>query len=415
MKKVMPLFLILFLIFLAGCGAESTSVEITTDATTLTETTTEAATEPQTYTAKITAVGDLMMHSYQMDSSYNKATDTYSFDYSFKKVYNYLQSSDLTLGNLETVFAGKEIGYSDYPCFNSPEEFGYAIKNAGFDVLSTVNNHSMDKGKTGVLNTIDFLDNLGIDHFGTYNSQKSSENIFIENVNNIKIAFVGWTYGVNGINIPDSYLVKLLNEENIIKDLERAKALNPDVIIAMPHMGNEYEEFTRDTFKEKISLMVEHGADIVLASHPHVLQQMEFVEAGGNKAFVIYSLGNFISSQRDKPRDAGVILNIYISKTEGQDFEFDKISYIPTWVQWRDSSGNYNIRVLSVYDAIKSYEGDNSYMLRPKDYNRLKEVIAHSCKILTGEETDYTMVKKEYIFYNKTETPSTEEGQKEVQ
>lgn len=402
MKKILFSFFIVFLV-LVGCSYEENVVyneqleEITTEETT--EETTEKI--PEVYSAKITAVGDLMMHSYQMDSSYDKKKDAFSFDYEFEKVYNYLSNADLTIGNLETVFAGKEIGYSDYPCFNSPREFAEAIKNAGFDVVSTVNNHSMDKGSKGIIGTIDLLDELKIGHFGTYKSQEESEEIFTKDVNGIKIAFVSWTYGVNGNRIPEEYFVNIISEEKIKNDLKKAKSLNPDIIIAVPHLGNEYEEEVRQTFKEWVKIMVDNGADIILASHPHVLQEMEFIETENNKGFVIYSLGNFVSSQRDKPRDAGVILNIELKKTEGEKCEIEKISYIPTWVQWRDTSGEYNIRVLSVYDAIKDYENQNNYGLRQKDYNRLKEVITHSCEILNNEKADFENIKSEYVFYEK--------------
>lgn len=408
MKKFIISVVILILFVLTGCEiSESTIKEIeeeyNTEETTIEEIITETTTEVTVHRMRLTAVGDLMMHSYQMDSSYDSKNDTFSFDYEFEKVYNYLQNSDFTVGNLETVFAGKNIGYSDYPCFNSPETFAQAIKNAGFDAVSTSNNHSMDKGENGVIGTIELLDTIGLDHFGTYKSKAESDEIYIKDVNGIKIAFLSWTYGVNGNKIPEDYMIKLIDENIIVSDLKRAKELNPDIIIVMPHIGNEYEETTRDTFRYWIDLMIENGADIVLASHPHVLQSMEMREVKGRSGFVIYSLGNFISSQRDKPRDAGVILNIDIRKTDNEPFEIEKISYIPTWVQWKDTTGNYNIRTLSVYDAIKDYEDKNTFGLRPQDYSRLKEVITHSCEILDGTESNYENVQSEYVFYENYE------------
>ena len=353
--------------------------------------------------ASIAAVGDLMVHQWQMDDAYDKNTGEYNFDYAFEPVYKYLQNADLTVGNLETVFAGSEVGYSDYPCFNTPDSFLDAIKNAGFDVLTTANNHCMDKGINGLFRTIDLLNEKNIGHFGTYKSQQDRESVFIKDVNGIKIAFVSSTYGVNGINIPEDkkYAVNILNEELIKKDIERASQENPDILIVMPHIGNEYESYPRDVFKDWINNMINDGADIVLASHPHVLQPMQYVKTdmSGKTAFVAYSLGNFISSQRTKPRDTGVILNIEIEKKNDEKAEIKEISFIPTWVQWRDTTGAYNIRVLSIYDALNDIsQGNNTYLLRNADISRLKEAQKESYLAVTGNNIENTFEK--YIISN---------------
>lgn len=367
--------------------------------------------EPVVLNAEITAVGDLMVHSWQLNNAYIKTADIYDFNYTFEPVRQYLQNADLTVGNLETTMAGKERGYSDYPCFNTPSEFLDAIKDAGFDLLTTANNHCMDTGEQGILNTIKELDARNIGHFGTYSSYEEYDNIFVCEAEGIKFAFVSWTYGTNGIPIPDGkeYLVKLLTEESVKTDLHNAKKLNPDIIIAMPHMGNEYEDYPNDIFKEWVNLIIEEGADVVLASHPHVLQPMEFrnvlCDDGTYKtAFVAYSLANFISSQRTVPRDTGVILNLYFEK-KGDDKAFVKSAeYIPTWVQWRDITGNYNIRVLTVYDAVKSYlEGGNKYGLRPKDFERLKSVQKEAIKAVSGIESDITQIEPYYTISNDSE------------
>lgn len=377
------------------------------------EQTSELLSEATTYEAPKTATlaftGDLMVHQWQMDNAYNKTDGSYDFNYTFEPVYKYLQSPDLTVGNLETVFAGEEVGYSDYPCFNTPDSFLDAIKNAGFDVLTTANNHSMDKGVNGALRTIELLDKAEIGHFGTYKSKEDSERVFIKEVNGIKLAFVSATYGVNGNYIPEdkSYIVNILEQEKIKADIEKAKAENPDLLIVMPHLGNEYETEPKEVFKGWIDLMIKAGADIVIASHPHVLQPMEMrsvtLDNGEEKtALVAYSMANFISSQRTEPRDTGVILKLEISKAPNEKVSLDKVSFIPTWVQWRDNTGKYNIRVLSIYDALNAYKNnENPYLLREKDFNRLKAAQLEATNAILGHSIAVDDIQEEYILYNK--------------
>lgn len=377
-----------------------------------TEMTTEESTALSVKSAEITFTGDLMVHQWQMDDALSKGGGSYSFDYTFEPVYDYLKNTDLTVGNLETVFAGEAVGYSDYPNFNTPDEFLSAIKNAGFDVLTTANNHCMDKGIEGAFRTIDLLDQAGIGHFGTYKSQEERDSVFIKEVNGIKIAFVSATYGVNGNYYPEdmSYAVNILDTELITEDIKRAKAENPDFIVAMPHLGNEYESYPKQVFKDWIDIMIKAGADAVIASHPHILQPMEMrtvvLSDGSEKtAFVAYSMANFISSQRTEPRDTGVIVKMKLKKSEGLSAEIEEISYIPTWVQWRDTTGSYNIRVLSIYDALKDIsEGKNTYGLREADIKRLKAAQSEATLAISGESISAEEIKEKYYIIDSEES-----------
>lgn len=355
---------------------------------------------------KLSAVGDLMVHTWQMNDAYVKETGEYDFSNDFEVIKKYLDRSDYRVGNLETVFGGKEIGYSDFPMFNTPDSFGAAIKEAGFDLLITANNHSMDKKEAGLLRTLDVLDSLGIEHVGTYRSEEERNKYKIVEVKGLKLAFLSYTYGTNGIPVPKGkdYLINILNEDLILKDLEEVKKLEPDMIILMPHMGNEYELYPKEVFKRWIGLMVDNGADIVLASHPHVLQPMEIkevTEKDGSKreAFIIYSLGNFISSQRTEPRDQSIVLNIEISKLNENKAIIEKVSFIPTWVQFKDLSGRDYVRVLPVYDALKDYENGITHNLRPKDIERLKRVHASVTGIYLEKGVSLEEMKPEYIYY----------------
>lgn len=364
----------------------------------------DGVTGEKTSDATLTFTGDIMCHSYQYNEAYDASTGTYDFSHNFTDMKKYFDEADLVVGNLETVFAGADVGISDYPCFNSPDAFADAIADAGFDVLTTANNHSMDKRMDGVLRTLDVLDERGIDHIGTYRSAEERENILIRDVNGIKIAFLSYTYGTNGIPVPESWLVNPLDEELIKSDIARAKALGPDMIVVLPHMGNEYEEYVRDTFKNWAHMMLEAGADIVVASHPHVLQPMETVEladddGGTRTGFIMYSMGNFISSQTTPPRNASILLNIDIEKTWQGETYIKEVSFVPIWTQFQNANWQNHFVVRSVYEMLTLPEDQLSATVRSKDIPRLREIHFETTKMLLGKDIPLEDIRDEYIYY----------------
>jgi len=334
-----------------------------------------------------------MVHQWQLDNAYDRSTGEYDFDRPFRHVVRYLDSADLTVGNLETVFAGSETGYTCFPRFNSPDSLAEAVHNAGFDLLTTANNHSNDRNEAGILRTLEVLDGCGIGHFGTYRSEEDRSAVFIREVNGVRIAFLSFTYGTNGLPLTNGkpWLCNVMSDRLIDEDIAAAKALEPDLVIVMPHMGNEYELKPNQVFKNWVQKMFDAGADIVIASHPHVLQPFEFTDG----KFVAYSMGNFISSQRDVPRDCSVILNITAEKTD-TGTHITEISYIPTWVMFRNSDGVQDIRVVSVYDALTG-EIDG---LRDGDRNRLWNVHDEIALRYLGEKVPREEILNEYIFYS---------------
>lgn len=356
---------------------------------------------PVVHNVKMTVVGDLMVHEPQLISAYDKQTDTYDFNHSFEYVKKYLKDSDITVGNLETtIIGGTE--FSTYPRFNSPVSFIEALKNAGFDMVTTANNHCNDKGYEGIISTLDALDSFSIEHFGTYRTKEERDTIFIKEVNNIKFAFLSYTYGTNGLPLPDGkdYSANIMSEQLIVSDIQRAKEFSPDFIIIMPHMGNEYEDYPKKVFTDWIDLMIKAGADIVLASHPHVLQPMEYrtvaCDDGSEKtALVAYSLANFISSQRTIPREAGMILELAFEKTDDEKAVLMDVSYIPTWVQYKDTSGSYNVRVLPIYDVLVNGMTEG---IRAKDIERMKNVHSESNFTVSGKKIPLEEIKERYYF-----------------
>jgi len=358
---------------------------------------------PRTVKVKISVVGDLMVHTDQLTDAASKAQapDEYDFSGEFEYISKYIKSADYAIGNLETVLGGKDAVYSDYPMFNSPDEYAQAIKDAGFDFLTTANNHCNDRGESGILRTINALDGLGIDHTGTYASQESRDTIFIKNIKGIRFAILSYTYGTNGLPLADGkpYLANVLSEELVKKDIESAKALNPDFIIVLAHMGDEYAPAPSDTVTAYFKMMFEAGADIILASHPHVLQKTEYYDITDpdgttRHCFAAYSLGNFLSSQRTEPRDAGAILNLYFEKTENEKAVLKDVSFIPTWVKFYDAQSRLDISVVSVYDELT---GAPAPELRSADFNRIERVQTETTDTLAGEPTAPENAKAEYI------------------
>jgi beta-glucosidase-like glycosyl hydrolase/poly-gamma-glutamate capsule biosynthesis protein CapA/YwtB (metallophosphatase superfamily) len=353
----------------------------------------EDSAPPAVHKMRISAAGDLMLHSYQYENAFSAETGRYEFDSNFELVKPYLKQADIALANLETVFGGPGLPYSDYPRFNAPDSFGEAIKNAGFNMLTTANNHCNDKGDAAIMRTLNQLDFWGIKHTGTFRTKSERGKILTAEADGISVAFLSYTYGTNGLPLPDgkNYMVNIIDENLIISDLQKAKELNTDFIVVMPHLGNEYETAPRQVFKNWINLMLENGADIVLASHPHVLQPLEIVKmtdvnGGERTCAVAYSLGNFISGQRTVPRDEGVILNIELEKKEGEKAYISKISYVPTWVMFTNAQGQADVKVLPIGEILQKNAAGEETNVRGQDLTRMKAALKNIKKIMTGTE-----------------------------
>ena len=332
----------------------------------------------------MSVIGDIMCHNTQYNDAYNSKTGRYDFSYVFEDIKKYIEDTDVAIGNLETTFAGSKRGYSSYPTFNTPEAMALDLKELGIDVLSTTNNHSLDKGYSGLESTIDELNRVGINHTGTYSSKEESEKILMLDVKGIKIAFLAYTYGTNGIPIPKGkeYCINMIEDEKIISDLQKAKKLNPDVVVVNMHWGVEYAQTPNEEQERLAEILFRNGADIILGSHPHVLQKMEKVEVDfgeGNKkdGFIIYSLGNFISGQRKEYTRQSAILNINITKDGASEkISIDSVEYTPIYM---NQIGEY--KLLDIEKEIKEYENGQKN-INKDTYGLLKSEVAHIYKIL---------------------------------
>ncbi len=340
----------------------------------------------------ISLVGDIMVHSDQLYSAYDRRTGKYSFTGVFTDVQPYLSSADLTIGNLETTLAGRNRGYTGYPKFNSPQEILPALREAGIDVLTNANNHAMDRGVYGVTETIRRLNLAGIKHTGTASSAGARSGLLIVDLKGIRVAILAYTYGTNGLPVPrgKSYLVNMLEMKQVREDIRKARESGADVVLVNPHFGVEYRRSPGAGEKKLVEELFEAGADIVAGSHPHVLQPMVRRDMAGDREglFAAYSMGNFISSQLGPYRDSSVILNLKLEK----DMETGKIRLaeadcIPIWVDRYKQNGRVMFRVVAVEKAIRDYERGLDRRLAPDDYARLKQVWQEITEVLSAPDS----------------------------
>ena len=339
--------------------------------------------EPTDITFTLSAIGDIMCHNTQYNDAYNSQTDTYDFSYVFDDISLYTKTADICVGNLETTFSGEEVGYSSYPTFNTPDSLAYELKDIGLDVLSTAGNHALDKGFDGLSRTIDILNDADIAHLGTYKTEEDQNKTLIKYVKGIKIAFVNYTYGTNGITIPSDkqFCINLIDEELMKKQIDSAKGENPDIIIACMHWGNEYKTTQNSTQEELADFLFQNGVDIILGTHPHVLEPMEkrtvTLEDGTTKdGFVIYSLGNFIADQNADYTKDSIILNLDITKHIDGSITIDNYDYIPIYMYKDTSKSVQKMKLLDINKTIYNYENYIDTSINETLYNQLKDELS---------------------------------------
>lgn len=329
-------------------------------------------------------IGDIMCHNTQYKDAYNSLTKTYDFSYVFEDIKDYILNADVAIGNLETTFAGKDVGYSNYPRFNTPEQLAYNLKDLGIDVVSTANNHCMDKNYKGLVSTLNYLDDAGISHTGTNATAEAQNEILIKEVNEIKIAFLSFTYGTNGITVPSSksFAVNLIDENFILQQISLAKAQNPDLICMCMHWGLENQTTQNSNQEQLANMLFENGVDIILGCHPHVLQPMEkktlSLEDGSTKdCFVIYSLGNFMSGQTQKNTRNSIILNMSFTKNgETGKITIDTVNYVPIYMYKSASGTTQRYKILDIEKTLENYDNGTNTSIGASTYLTLQNELA---------------------------------------
>ena len=277
------------------------------------------------------ATGDVLIHDYLYEDV--RTEEGYDFISRVETVAPYLQQQDLVFMNQETPIGGEELGLSGYPTFNAPEEVADMLSYFDADIVNFGNNHTLDRSTEGVVQTAENLTERGIEYVGANVSEEDMARDRIFTVNGIDVGFLAYTYGTNGIPVPEGqeYLVNIIDMPRITSDIEALRE-KVDVLIVSYHQGVEYDEFPRDEHVPEYYMMADAGADIIVGSHPHTLQPIEHYEReDGSEALIAYSMSNFFSAQQSLNTRLGGILEVTVEQS-GNDTSVGDVRFMPTYV-----------------------------------------------------------------------------------
>ena len=355
--KAVKLF-ILFILILSGCN--KTNVEEIVckfDA-------------PRRRKVSFVGVGDNLIHG-SINRSSRKEDGTYDFTNIYEYVVDDIQKSDIAFINQETPLGGTSLGISGYPMFNTPIEMVKNLHDIGFDLVNLASNHSLDRFEKGIMNELnefDKFEDMVVD--GVYRSQEEFEAIPIFEKKGIKFSLLSYTYGTNGIESPNDYNVSYFNEEQIKKDVKKAKEIS-DVIIVSAHWGEE-NSFSSSSYQKKYAkLFADLEVDVVIGTHPHVIQPIEWIQGkNGNETLVVYSLGNFIGGMLGVNNAISGMIQFDFVKMDG-NITVENVSWEPLFIHFErygsdivDDRNNYKVYHVSEYTddlakkhALNGYDG----------------------------------------------------------
>ncbi|MDA8226169.1 MAG: CapA family protein [Desulfitobacterium hafniense] len=372
------IWLIVIVVFLlAGCSIQSTTAVVVEEPKQ-----SPPPPLPRKETVTLTAAGDILMHNTQIWSGQQK-DGTYKFNF-FEPVKELLEQGDYCSTNFEAALAGPESGYTGYPLFNSPDAMADTLKDAGFDLVIGANNHILDRGYKGALRTLEILKNAGLDTTGAFRNQEEQKTFLIKEFRGVKVGYLAYTYGTNGIPVSKehAYLINFLDKAKVLSDIS---ALRPqvDVVMLVLHWGVEYSPQPTNEQKKLAREFLEAGADVLLGSHPHVIEPMEVLRVGDKDKFVIYSMGNFVGDQRGVERNSGVVLKLQFQK----DFntgttKLKEVFYTPTYSHSYNENGRQKFRVVPLEETIQKVKDKKDPYLTEKELPVLEQALAQTKKTL---------------------------------
>ena len=321
--------------------------------------------EPKTSKLSLVMVGDALLHSSLYKDGYKNGK--YDFSSQLEYIKPIIQNYDLAFYNQESILGGTELGLSDYPTFNSPQEFGDSMIDAGFNLVSLANNHTLDRGEKAVLNSCNYWKNKDVLTAGSYSSKEEAEEIKIKEKNGIKYTLLAYTYGTNGIKVKEGkeYLVNLYSDEKAKADIEKVRD-KVDLLMVSMHWGTEYKTEPTETQKKQAEYLSSLGVDIIIGTHPHIIEPITYI----NDTLVIYSLGNFISAQstnNDYNTMVELMTSVDIIKEEkdGQTtIKLDNLNNELLYNYYQKGSKWTNFKVIPFSMMNENYN---------KDYQRLYE------------------------------------------
>ena len=340
-------------------------------------------------TINLKMIGDVLIHS-PLYKNGKQSDGSYNFDHFFANISQDISTADISIVNQETILGGTELGLSTYPKFNSPKEVGDAEVKAGFNTILHATNHTLDKGEVGLNNCLDFWKSKhpNVTILGINETETDYNNIYVYTKNDFKIAILNYTYDTNGLPIPSNkpYCINTLDEDKVISDIEKAKKL-ADMVIVCPHWGTEYK-LTPDDYQDTwTQLFLEHGVDIVIGTHPHVLQPIETLTSSSEHTMLVYySLGNFISCQDTKECMIGGMADITLEKDSSGKCRIKQYGLVPIVTHRVFTMGQYTSYKLS--DYTQSLVDENTIKKYAFDFSI--DWINTFCKDVLGDNYDTT-------------------------
>ena len=336
----------------------------------------------------IVFAGDAMQHAAQIEAAHTPAGE-YDYSECFADIASYVSDADYAVVNLETPLGGKP--YSGYPCFCSPDSYATALRDAGFDMFLTANNHTLDRRDRGLNRTIDVLDSLHVDHIGTYHNDSCRQAALpmVRDINGYKVGFLNYTYGTNGITPGREVVVDYIDTLKMSQDIDMTRAAGAEILIAAVHWGDEYHLLPNSSQKKLGEYLLAKGVDIVMGGHPHVIQPMELRTDSVNqldRRLLVYSLGNFISNMKTRDTRGGAMVKVTLKRTLDGTPYVDGATYRLVFTV--PPSGGHNYRLV---DASEPLDGS------PWDYHRsefLKSATAIFDKHNINVPVDTTSLKK---------------------
>lgn len=376
-KRLLFIPIIILCISLTSCtaGINPTAEVLSTNVLNQT-----SAKDAETLEASVLAVGDIMFHLPQVQEA--RTDNGYDFTMPFEKIKTLISQSDFAIANFETTInEGKKL--SGYPRFNSPPEVLEGISKTGFDLMVTANNHSMDTGVEGAENTIKLIKKNGMIPLGTGDKQNKSA---IVDVKGIKLGILAYTTTINGLKAPEGF-VSMADEEQIRKDIASIKQ-SVDFVIVYLHAGVEYSRDITEQQTKLFHAVADAGADVVLGSHPHVVQRSELYHTGGKDVLINYSMGNFLSNQNDRYTDIGSMTRLIIKKQNGIT-SLANFEILPTYrIRFRDVDGQTKRRI------ILASEIDEYKYISDRDKQYIREVKYEVTKLLNEDEVEYFNIRE---------------------
>jgi poly-gamma-glutamate capsule biosynthesis protein CapA/YwtB (metallophosphatase superfamily) len=327
-------------------------------------------------------MGDIMQHMPLIDAAWDDSLKTYVYDSCFKYVAPLIRNADIAMANLEVTLAGPP--YSGYPQFSAPDQLIHGLLFAGIDIVGTANNHSCDRGSKGMERTIRVLDSMGLKHTGTFNdsvARAESYPLMIRK-NGFKLAFLNYTYGTNGIPVPQNNIVNLIDTNVMKADLKRANDSVSDKVIVFIHWGEEYQSRPNAYQQDITRICFANGADIIIGMHPHVIQKIErynFPDSSGREVFIAYSLGNYFSNQRERYKDGGMMVRIDLLK-HNNVVSIDNSTWLLSWVYIPLEKGRKKYYIL----PVEEFE-NRSKMMDTVSYQKMMLFASDSRELMQKE------------------------------